>query len=267
LNRISDSVYVLEGAVNIGVLVKGKEAIVVDTGLGDTGARKVRRWLENNGLLPIAIINTHSHADHFGGNAFLLKRFEDIRVYAPEIEDAFVRYPLLEPAFLYGAYPPDELITDFLVSEASPVHEILKPGSLKIGGFDIEIVPLPGHSFNQMGVVFENVFFAADSLFVPELIEKYRILFFVDYNMWIETLNKLKEFKGYTVIPGHRKFDTSIDAIVERNLLHLEEIKKLVTSCMPDPFDCVFNKLGIPENPVSRALAGTSIRAVMKTVR
>ncbi len=266
LNKIAENVYVLEGAVNIGIIVDHGAAILVDTGLGDTGVRKVRRWLAENGIDAIGIINTHSHADHFGGNSFLVKKFPDIKVFAPEIEDAFIRYPLLEPAFLYGAYPPEELMTGFLMAEPSPVHETLLEGELKIGGIELEIISIPGHSFNQMGVIYKNVFFVADALFVPDLIDKYRILFFVDFEMWVETLEKLKNFESYRIVLGHRTWGGSISQLVDINLKHLEEIRGTVSNCMPDPFDCVFKRLNIPDDPVSRALAGTSIKAVMKTL-
>ena len=55
-----------------------------------------------------AIFNTHSHADHIGGNRYL--QFQTgCSLYASGIECAFTRELLLEPAFLYGGNPPRDL--------------------------------------------------------------------------------------------------------------------------------------------------------------
>ncbi len=54
----------------------------------------------------VAIVNSHAHADHFGGNALLLKRTAT-RVHAPAQEEAILRYLDLEPFCLFGAAPRD----------------------------------------------------------------------------------------------------------------------------------------------------------------
>ena len=54
----------------------------------------------------VAILTTHAHADHFGGNAIVVKR-TGAAVYAPAFDEAVLRYPLLQPALLFaGADPP-----------------------------------------------------------------------------------------------------------------------------------------------------------------
>ncbi len=266
LNEVSKDIYVLEGASNISILRNGDEALAIDTGLGDSGVRKVRRWAEENGVEIKWIINTHSHADHFGGNSYLLKKFPKIRVFAPEIEDAFIKYPVLEPTFLYGASPSESLKSDFLMSQASPVHETLSLGKKEIGPFELEIVPLPGHSFNQIGVIFKGVFFVADSLFVPELMQKYGILYFTDFDEWLRTFDKLMEFADLKFVLGHRKWGSDQKELVKKNIEHLEQVRKTISYCLKDknPFSCMFNRLGIQKNPISMSLALVSIKAVLK---
>lgn len=266
LNEVSKDVYILEGVSNISVLRYGKDALVIDTGLGDSGARKIRRWAEDNGIEIKWIINTHSHADHFGGNSYFIKKFPGVRVFAPEIEDAFIKYPILEPTFLYGASPPASLRSDFLMSQASPVHEVLKSGKKEIGPFELEIVSLPGHSFNQVGMIFKDVFFVADSLFVPILMEKYGILYFTDFDGWLRTFDKLLEFADLKFILGHRKWESDRKELVKKNIGHLERVRKTVSLCLEDknPITCMFNRLGIQKNPVSMSLALVSIKAVLK---
>jgi hydroxyacylglutathione hydrolase len=56
----------------------GSEAAAVDPGDADP----VLRYLENTGCPLTAILNTHHHEDHTGGNRALLDRFPDIPVFA-----------------------------------------------------------------------------------------------------------------------------------------------------------------------------------------
>ena len=66
--------------------------------------KKALRNLEAKGWKPDRVLNTHSHADHIGGNHLLQQR-TGCAVYCPGVEWAFARFPVLEPAYLYGDGP------------------------------------------------------------------------------------------------------------------------------------------------------------------
>jgi len=68
-DRISDSVWFIHGEQfdSNSVLVKSDIVFLVDTGTGMNAALK--RDLAAIGLVPEAIVNTHCHFDHTGGNA------------------------------------------------------------------------------------------------------------------------------------------------------------------------------------------------------
>ena len=63
----------------------------------DAGRRRLR-GAEALGGEPVAMVNSHAHADHFGGYTFLLKRTAT-RVHAPAQEEAILRYPDPEPLY------------------------------------------------------------------------------------------------------------------------------------------------------------------------
>jgi hydroxyacylglutathione hydrolase len=65
----------------IWLLVQNGAAAVVDP--GDAGP--VLQYLERHGLALTAILNTHHHGDHVGGNLALLSRF-DVPVFGPSRE-------------------------------------------------------------------------------------------------------------------------------------------------------------------------------------
>ena len=92
---LGDRVWVLPGGVNIGVVRgPGGEIAFIDTGLNETSAKKALKAVreELDGEVS-AVLTTHSHADHFGGNATVVKR-TGAKVHAPVFDEAFLRYPL-----------------------------------------------------------------------------------------------------------------------------------------------------------------------------
>ncbi|MFW9997805.1 MAG: MBL fold metallo-hydrolase, partial [Candidatus Odinarchaeota archaeon] len=98
LRKITDDVHYIPNPVNIGVVRTGEESVIlIDTGLDQNTAKKILKLLEGNGLTVKAIINTHSHADHCGGNNYMQKAGASI--YAPEIESAIIQFPILEPLY------------------------------------------------------------------------------------------------------------------------------------------------------------------------
>ena len=83
LQHIKDDVYYLSGIINIGVVAgEDGQAILIDSGLSDRSGRRILQALEAEGLRPVAVLNTHCHGDHSGGNAYLVEK-AGVRVYAP----------------------------------------------------------------------------------------------------------------------------------------------------------------------------------------
>ncbi|MGC8940941.1 MAG: MBL fold metallo-hydrolase [Candidatus Nanoarchaeia archaeon] len=110
LKKITEQVYYIPNPANIGVVKDGeKSAILIDSGLDDDTGRKILRLLEKNDLFVKAIVNTHSHADHCGGNRYI-KEKTNAMIYAPEVESAIIQYPSLEPLYLFSGASPLKLV-------------------------------------------------------------------------------------------------------------------------------------------------------------
>jgi glyoxylase-like metal-dependent hydrolase (beta-lactamase superfamily II) len=215
---VSDVVGYIPGGVNLGVIKNGSEVILIDTGLDKDSGRKALKLLDELGCNLKAIINTHSHADHFGGNAYIVKN-TGAKVYAPSIESGIIQNPLLEPIYLFhGANPIRNLRNKFVLAEPSPVDHIIEPGNLSLIGLEINIVPLPGHSFNQIGVAYDDVLFCADTVFSERVIEKYRIPVVQDVGSQLDTLEKMKAWKYRLYVPSHTKPTEDISNLVVKNL-------------------------------------------------
>lgn len=219
MEQLAEGVYVAPGGTNIGVILADDgRAVLIDTGLNDTPARKVLRAVQDELKTEVrAILTTHGHADHFGGNAFVVKR-TGATVYAPDIDELTLRHPIMQTVMLYGgADPVDTLRTRFLVADDSPVHGILTSGSHVVEGVDIEIVSLPGHSINQMGFVVNGVFFCADVVFPEATLVKYPIPYLFGLTDHLDALDFALTVECSWVVPGHGPTTPQIDSLVQRN--------------------------------------------------
>lgn len=223
LERLGPGVWVWSGPVNSVVAADGQGgALLIDTGLDESHARKLLRAVEAQGLQPTAILNTHSHADHHGGNAFVLRRFPGLPVFAPPLEAAIINYPLLEPLGLYGASPPPELRTKFLLAPASPAQGAA-PGPQTLGGVALELLPVPGHAAEMYAVKLGEVLYAADALFGPEALDRHPLTFCVDSAAQKASAASLRDLEGVsTVLPGHGAPTPDLPALVGANLAAYE---------------------------------------------
>lgn len=237
LIRLADRVCFLPGGVNIGVVqVDERRVILIDSGLNDSSARKVLKAVrEELHSEVIAIVTTHGHADHFGGNATIVKR-SGASVYAPAFDEAILRYPLLQPALLYGgADPLDTMRTRFMLADASPVDVIYEAGQVSIEGVTLRAVSLAGHSVNQMGIVVDGVFFAADVVLPETVLEKYRIPYLFSVTDHLNALRNCAEIKAGCVVPGHGPLLEDITELRDRNLQVVDQTGDLICAFCSEP--------------------------------
>ncbi|PZS01004.1 MAG: hypothetical protein DLM69_05650 [Candidatus Chloroheliales bacterium] len=212
LTPVHGSINYLPGPQNIGVIVGANDSdcAIVDSGLTKENGKAILKALWEVGLRVVAILNTHSHADHFGGNAHIVASSNGgaVRIYAPPIEEAFMRYPLLEPTGLFaGAAPIKPLYSHFLYAPPSPIDVVLSPGPLDLPelGFSIEVVDLKGHAAGQMGYLAKGVLFVGDLVLPAAVIEKYKVLYCAGVTEHLASLDRALTYadRVAAVVPGH----------------------------------------------------------------
>jgi glyoxylase-like metal-dependent hydrolase (beta-lactamase superfamily II) len=235
--QLSDLVYVVPGGVNIGVIDAGDHRVLlVDTGLNDASAKKALKSVkeELDGAV-VAVLTTHAHADHFGGNATVVKR-TGARVYAPEIDEAILRYPLLQPTCLFaGADPLDSLRNNFLLADSSPVDEVISPGTLVVEGVEIEVIRLAGHSPNQVGYLVDRVFFCADVVLPETVLAKYKIPYLHSVTAHLNALSTATEISCRKTVPGHGAVLDSIDPLVSSNRNLVVDVMAFIVELAKEP--------------------------------
>lgn len=235
--QLSRCVYIVQGGTNIGVVIANDgRAVLIDSGLNDTPARKTLRFVRDElGIEIAAIINTHGHADHFGGNSWLVKR-TGAKVYAPDLDELTLRHPLMQPIMLYGgADPTDALRTSFLVADASPVDGIIQPGRGAYADIEIEVIPLGGHSMNQLGYVIDGVFFCADVVFPEATLRKYPIPYLYGLTEHLESLERSRQVVCSHVVPGHGPVLESIDDLMQTNLNAIDRAIAVILEIVDRP--------------------------------
>lgn len=214
LQPITERTFYLPGANNLGVVATdGGGAIVIDTGLDKDVGRTLRKALDAAGLRLHTIINTHHHADHIGGNAYLLRNIPGVLTYAPPLEAALIEHPILEPVYLnQGAGPHKALRTRRLPAQGTPVHHLIgtseqisqgTPFPLELAGVTFEVIPLPGHSIAQIGLACDGVCFAADGFFGPTVPAKYGVPYVHDVADQLAGLERLAVREEAWFLPGH----------------------------------------------------------------
>ncbi len=222
------------GRVNVGVYRKGQNIWIIDSGLDDDAGRKAARWTEGEKLTLRRIVTTHSNADHCGGNAFLRKR-TGCSAAATKIESVIIEQPFLEPLLLWSARPFGEISNKFLQSKPSEVDLVIGNS----GPFDesgLEAVPLPGHFIDMIGVrTPDDVLFTADALFSEELISRYSMMFVLDVEAALATLDFLEKTEARWFVPSHAQPAEDIGPLVQANRRALLRVSELVLERCIEP--------------------------------
>lgn len=242
LVQASEHSYYIQSPAKIGLVrLNDTQVCLIDSGSDKDAGRKVRQLLDTHGWNLTAIYNTHSNADHIGGNKYLQGQ-TGCKIYAPGIECGFTRYPVLEPSFLFGAYPPNDLRHKFLMAQESDVLS-LTPDVLPDG---FEIIPLPGHFFDMAGYrTPDHVIYLADCLSSRETLDKYQISFIYDVAAYLNTLEMVKSLTADIFIPAHAQATDTIAPLAQYNIDKVFEIAEKIVSLLKEPmcFELLLQKL------------------------
>ena len=78
LVQVSDKCFYIQAPAKIGIVkLSDSEVCLIDSGNDKEAGKKVRKILDINGWKLKAIYNTHSNADHIGGNKYLKEQDYD----------------------------------------------------------------------------------------------------------------------------------------------------------------------------------------------
>jgi glyoxylase-like metal-dependent hydrolase (beta-lactamase superfamily II) len=227
IEQIKDNTYYIPSLCNIGIFKENDNITLIDSGNNKEVGRQVLKAIKDNGWQLLQIINTHSNADHIGGNAFIQKR-TDCLIAATRKESVFINYPELEPSFLNGGFPWPEIENKFLKAEPSTVTDVISSQG-KILESSLEAISLPGHFYEMIGIqTSDNVVHLADVLFSEEILSKYHIVFLYDVAGQLISLENLKNLKADYYLISHGGVYENISTLIEMNKNKILEIIQVI---------------------------------------
>ncbi len=262
----SGRTYYIDCPTKIGVFLAGENRVyLIDSGNKKDAGKKLWQILEQKGWRLQGILNTHSHADHIGGNRYLQEQ-TGCQVFARGVENAFTRYPVLEPSFLYGGCPPEELRHKFLMAQESDALEFSHPDFPR----ELESIPLPGHSLHMTGFrTPDNVVFLGDAVVSPATLEKYGVSYLYDVGTALHTLDALEQLEASLFVPSHAEPTTDISELVHRNREKILEVGDRIVSLCEVPRTAeellkeLFTLYGLTMTFEQHAMIGSTLRSYL----
>jgi glyoxylase-like metal-dependent hydrolase (beta-lactamase superfamily II) len=202
LIELQKNIWVIQGGANIGVIAHEGHCLIIDSGMDKDTGQNILKQVKKLGLTPTALLITHAHADHFGGAHYLVRQ-TGLQVYATRVEASVMSGPILEPLYLFGgAIPPKELQHKFFLAKPCKANVILEGNELSVDQIPLEVIPLPGHSTEQVGLAYKDSLFVGDAFLTPEILDKHHIPFYTDIQAGLKTLGFLKSLVTNQEIPG-----------------------------------------------------------------
>jgi hydroxyacylglutathione hydrolase len=179
-----------------------KEAVIIDPGCYSAREEELlEKYIKENGLKPVHLLNTHCHIDHVVGNQFISETYL-LKPEAHQAEDIIAK-----SAHIHG------LSYGIQINPIPSIGKFLEEGmQVHFGNSELEIVHIPGHS--PGGIVFyhreQNFMIAGDVLFQGS-VGRSDLLGGNEFQLLSGIKSKLFVMDGrMTVYPGHGP-STTID--------------------------------------------------------
>jgi cyclase len=195
--RVAENVYVftseLYAKVNAGAIVGPEWTVVVDTLAYPEESREISEFIEGKlGSKVRYVINTHYHADHSLGNCW----FPDAII----VGHALCRQ-LMDTRGREALQSAQQQNKDLLDVRLVVPDVIFDKGSisLRVGKRTLQLVHLPGHSIDNVGIflVEDRVLFSGDVMMpLPYIVEG-------ETEVLVESMKKIAKMNLENLIQGH----------------------------------------------------------------
>ena len=222
--RIAESVYLFTSEdyaqVNAGAVVGPEWTVLIDTLASPLETRQIREFIERRlGSRVRYVVNTHYHADHTIGNSLFPGATIVAHARCRDLMDTRGRAALARAREQNRDLREVEVVLPQAFFEDGEV-------ALRVGRRILQLVPLPGHSADGIGVLIleDRVLFAGDAMMpIPYLVDG-------DLDEMVESLKRFPRLKLENLIQGHGEviLRGEIQNAVRSNLAYLGHLARAV---------------------------------------
>ena len=222
--RVADNVYFFQSEiyaqVNAGAVIGPDWAVVIDTLALPEESLAIRDFIEQELQLPVRyIINTHYHADHSWGNCYFPGTTVIAHSLCREMLETRGRSSLEEASKQNAAFRTSKIVLPQLTFSVGTL-------SVRVGKKTLTLIPLPGHSADNVGVLIkeDRVLFAGDICMpLPYIVDG-------DIDVMITSLKDIAKMGLENVVQGHGDIVLrgEVEVSVSDNLAYLSAIRRVV---------------------------------------
>ncbi|MCX5923824.1 MAG: MBL fold metallo-hydrolase [Candidatus Dependentiae bacterium] len=275
LQQVVGNSYYTTGIFAVGVYRYEDKVILIDSGSDEQSASRVADALQAENYIVRAIINTHCHPDHCGGNYFFQKKYPDVRVFAAHDEKMFIEDPKWAPRCFCGNAAPFSGLKNkhiapqkpSVVTDTIPYQDL----TLIIDDQKIKIVTLPGHTPGSIGIITQdNVLYSGDALFGASTLSKHPMLFYTDIAQTLSTFKKLKTMSVSACVLYHGGMIENLAEVAQVHEQRILETKDIILSMVQSKelsLDVltqeVMQHYNITGSVISFTLTQTTVRAYL----
>jgi len=222
--RIADNVYSFQSEVyaqvTAGAVIGPNWAVLIDTLAVPEETLAIRDFIEQEQNVPVRyVINTHSHADHAWGNCFYPGSTVIAHHQCRQTLDLKGRASLDEVRRNNLSFRNVKIVLPQITFSEGELN-------LRVGKKTLTILPLPGHSPDNVAALVEEdrVLFAGDAaMSLPYIVDG-------DIDELTISLKKMGRMGLENIIQGHGDIVLrgEIDNYIKENIAYLSNIRKAV---------------------------------------
>lgn len=226
--ELSENVFLLTGSPNTMVIIHKEEAYVIDPGHGEGRAKTIHRKLDTVGVEKRSALLTHGHIDHIAE----CKNFQ--KTFAHRWEIGIAESATLRNVLEFGINATKGF--RFITGDSVTITDTVEWGE-KIG--QITAMGTPGHTPGHTIYIHKDIVYAGDALFGDRLVEKVKILYTMDVESFLKSLEVLERLarNGKRIIPSHGPVVEGEKALelIDKNKEAFERLKSDLWNILEEP--------------------------------
>jgi len=236
IEMLTERIGIINSVTTIGVVFTDNGAVVIDTGWNRAAGEEIYNELCEAGKKLIAIINTHAHLDHAGGNGYLIE-MTGCKTYFTRYESMLVRGEPQVFANIYDGtlHPVVEIRKMFNIFSDFEPNVIEPDSSIEIDGVTFDVVDLPGHTEAHVGIAVDNVLFCGDTLMHEDDMRMAKIMVIGNPGKQRKSVLKLRESNYALYVPGHGRPFTDPKATCDLVTGMIDKIEGYINELTQEP--------------------------------